>query len=658
MTRNSTTIGNVKLTDIGSKIGIKYSDGDDEKYLLKLFKNGLSNDQRIKILNNNPTWAVRYHLSFDRQNLLNWYNFKPKTRVLEVGSGCGAITEELVKNDINVVANELSKRRATVNAYRNSKAKNLEIIIGNLQDYEPVEKFDYVVCVGVLEYAGMFINSDNPYNDFIKHIKSFLKPEGIILIAIENKLGFKYFAGAKEDHTRRYFDGINNYPGPMNVRTYGRQELVNVLESNELYINRFFYPHPDYKLPKVVYSDDFEPGIHTILPKNLLPSPNFDQTRQDFFSEYSIVRSLENNRLYSNLANSFLVEARNYKALSTFSSTVFSTSANNRNDSYKIRTKAILDKNKLIITKESITKESIGHINGMEETYKTLDKLSKRNNNFNVSKPIFSDKKKGIIKFDYIPGKSAETLLLEAILEDDKEQATKIVKKFVSILHSVADKIDVLKTSKVFGAQLNAFSENRRCILEGVIDLNLDNFIIHEDTGDWWLIDYEWSLKEPIPIELIKYRSMLYFLSRHKNMISERSSRQVIIGNNMLALPQWLVKDKIIDLDKIHKAFEFENRFFQPWVLGYKYEYEEFTEYEILDPPKYFTDIVWDEMDKTSNLINSLNEEINNKNQEISLLVENIDKIRLSKTYRLANKLSNAKNNTIKFIKKSKTGGS
>lgn len=47
-----------------------------------------------------------------------------------------------------------------------------------------------------------------PYRVFLDKINRHLKPNGKILMAIENKLGLKYFAGCKEDHVGRMFEEL------------------------------------------------------------------------------------------------------------------------------------------------------------------------------------------------------------------------------------------------------------------------------------------------------------------------------------------------------------------------------------------------------------------------------------------------------------------
>lgn len=298
------------LTYIGDNSRNSYSDGDEtENYLLNLFRNGLSDERRRQILQDNPTWPIRYHLTFERRNLLSWYPFAKKSSILEVGAGCGGITESLVQKDVEVTSVELSKRRALINATRNSEAKNLKIIVGNLNEFSPKNKYDYVVCVGVLEYAAMFGESKEPYKSFIKKMHGFLNPGGKLLIAIENQMGIKYFAGAIEDHVAKSHEGINDYPGQQEIRTFGRTELKRLLKDCGFTKQYFYYPFPDYKVPTLIYSDDYYPGKDDVIfPKYLLPTPQHAPVGHEVFSEESFAGVVERNGLFREFANSFLVE--------------------------------------------------------------------------------------------------------------------------------------------------------------------------------------------------------------------------------------------------------------------------------------------------------------------------------------------------------------
>ena len=75
---------------------------------------------------------------------------------MEIGAGCGALTGLLCDKCKKVTAVELSKRRATAAQLRCREKDNLEVIVGNLNDIEFGEKFDYITLIGVLEYQGTY----------------------------------------------------------------------------------------------------------------------------------------------------------------------------------------------------------------------------------------------------------------------------------------------------------------------------------------------------------------------------------------------------------------------------------------------------------------------------------------------------------------------
>lgn len=277
-----------------------YSDGEVEDRLLKICQ---SDDDINKILAENNDWAILYHLSDIRENILEWYDMDPQASVLEIGSGCGAITGLLCKKVKRVVGIELSKKRSMINEARNEKYGNLEILVGNFQDMEIQEKFDYITLIGVFEYSICYIDSKNPFHDMLEKIKGYLKPNGKLIIAIENKYGLKYWAGATEDHTGKLFDGIENYRNVNRVRTFSKKEIEDLLQNAGFANNTFYYPCPDYKLPKMVYSQDNLPKEGDL--RNMeIP---YDRDRYLLFDENVVWDSLCKDRMFDEFANSFLI---------------------------------------------------------------------------------------------------------------------------------------------------------------------------------------------------------------------------------------------------------------------------------------------------------------------------------------------------------------
>lgn len=276
-----------------------YSDGVVEDQLLSIVKN---KESIHEVLTGNSDWAVLYHLSPLRRNLLEWYPFKVNARILEVGAGCGALTGLLCEKGTEVTAVELSKKRAQIIAERHREAANLEIIVGNLKDIKFKKKYDYITLIGVLEYAGQFIGDSSPYERFLESLMQLLEPDGTLIIAIENRYGLKYWSGASEDHTGNVFEGLENYPVDRGVRTFSKKELESVLEKVGFRDNRFYYPMPDYKLPTQVFSDKYLPR-----PGDLRNFEYYDRDRLMLFNEKLLFDGLSQNEAFSFFSNSFLV---------------------------------------------------------------------------------------------------------------------------------------------------------------------------------------------------------------------------------------------------------------------------------------------------------------------------------------------------------------
>jgi len=251
-------------------------------------------------------WPVFYHLSKIRQNIISWYPIENTAEVLEIGSGIGAITGAICNKAKSVTCVELSKRRSMCNSNRNKDKNNLEIVVGNLNEISFEKKFDYITLNGVLEYASLYTeSSNNPYIDFLNNIKKFLKKDGKLLIAIENKLGMKYFAGAPEDHTSKKYDGIEGYENKNGIQTFGKEEIKKLLENAGFKYTKFYYPLPDYKLPNIIFSDDYLPTVDSI--ENY--TPYYYEGTEIEFNEKEAFKQAIKNGVFDIFANSFFIEA-------------------------------------------------------------------------------------------------------------------------------------------------------------------------------------------------------------------------------------------------------------------------------------------------------------------------------------------------------------
>ncbi|MDB9822384.1 class I SAM-dependent methyltransferase [Deltaproteobacteria bacterium] len=523
-----------------------YSDGSIENEILDIVK---SNNDFSKILAADKRWPVLYHLSPLRRNLLEWYDFDSSASLLEIGAGCGALTGLFCEKVEEVVAVELSKRRAEVIANWHKDKSNLEIVVGNLNDISFDKKFDYITLIGVLEYAGKYTGTDNPYYNFLVQIKKYLTPEGTLIVAIENKFGLKYWAGAKEDHNGKYFDSIENYLDDSSIKTFGRAELEDLLNLAGFKTVKFYYPMPDYKLPIQVFSDDFLPDIGQIFGI----SPNYDNERMVLFNEATAYDNIIINKQFDFFANSFLLFCNNSGKRPD---TVYSKFNRERLPAFQIETSIYREKEKLGVLKKPLTSEAKGHIASLHNNYELLKDHYR---NIKIADAQYRDEN---IVFEFVNGESLDRLLVESVFKRDISQFYLLLDRFVDSVRSFPlsegdDSGNNEDSSGIFGDFTGITSCDYLEIAN--IDLRLDNIILNED-NIFEIFDYEWVFNFSIPVNFVIFRNIEAFCGKYTEYIKD-----------FISLQELLDRYKISNAEiKIYRRME---KIFQAYVMGKSEDY-------------------------------------------------------------------------------------
>ncbi len=241
-----------------SYAGITYSDGNEiEMRIASVIQ--MASDISVlstELRQHCTDWPSLYHLSGTRANIMRPFENLLKGDVLEIGAGCGAITRYLGECGANVLALEGSPRRAAIARSRTRDLKNITVLAEKFEDFECNRQFDVITLIGVLEYANLFASGDNPPLSMLAQVRSMLKPEGQLIIAIENQLGLKYFAGAPEDHLGQPMLGIEGRYRKNQPQTFGRKVMTAMLEQAGFSRNEFLAPFPDYKLPVSILTEN------------------------------------------------------------------------------------------------------------------------------------------------------------------------------------------------------------------------------------------------------------------------------------------------------------------------------------------------------------------------------------------------------------------
>ncbi|MHA1439875.1 MAG: class I SAM-dependent methyltransferase [Promethearchaeota archaeon] len=303
----------------GQKIhSIEYSDGTKvENYILNAIKKSKDiSDDSEELMQYVKDWPSYYHLGTGRSNILKALKalVYKNSKVLELGCGCGAVTRYFGENFKEVDAIEGSLLRAQIARERCRNLKNIRTFCSNFKYIEFKPLYDVVTLIGVLEYAPIYFSNKYSPEDacltLLKQAKTALKPNGALIIAIENKIGIKYLSGCPEDHTGKIFEGVHGYPSNQGPITFSKKELEILLKTAGFSNISFYYCYPDYKFASTIISDigdEKKLYLHNWIET---PFTSYNLPRKYTFHEGLVMKTLSKAGLLRKLANSFLIIAK------------------------------------------------------------------------------------------------------------------------------------------------------------------------------------------------------------------------------------------------------------------------------------------------------------------------------------------------------------
>ncbi|NLL79557.1 MAG: class I SAM-dependent methyltransferase [Clostridiales bacterium] len=432
-----------------------YCDGKVEDELLSIVKEHPASEYG-RIIEERADWPTLYHLSALRGNIVEWIPVEKGMKVLEVGSGCGAITGTLAEKAGEVTCIDLSKKRSMINAYRHKECDNVTIHVGNFQDIEPELPcdYDYIFLIGVFEYGQGYIGTDKPYERFMTILKKHLKPDGRMVIAIENKFGLKYWAGCKEDHLGRYFAGLEDYPEGGGVRTFTRKGLEKICAAAGISEYSFYYPYPDYKFMSSVYSDAYLPKVGELSANRR----NFDRDRLFLFDEKNVFDTIIREEEFPLYSNSYMLVIGRELEIK------YAKYSNDRAEQFAIRTD-IYEKQDgaRFVKKVPLYQSAQKHVEGILEAAEKLNKKYE-GGRFRINR---CEKAADGVFLEYLSGHTLEELLDERLGCADEAGFLALVEEYAQAV-SYREEIPVADYDLIFG-----------------------NILVEGDR--WTIIDYEWT---------------------------------------------------------------------------------------------------------------------------------------------------------------------
>jgi glycosyltransferase involved in cell wall biosynthesis/SAM-dependent methyltransferase len=467
--------------------GIAYSDGDATEERIGAIIAAATDCSvfSVELAAQCTDWPSLYHLAASRANILRPFRLMlEQADVLEIGAGCGAVTRYLGESGARVLALEGSVRRAAIARSRTRDLENVTVVADRFDRFSCDYRFDVVTLIGVLEYAALFTEGDDPAVNMLRQVRALLKPGGRLILAIENQLGLKYFAGAREDHKGEPMFGIEGRYARQGPQTFGRKKLAALLETAGFVSQQFLAPFPDYKLPVSILTeqglacDSFDTAAlawqsawrDPQLPPHLTFAPEL------------VWPVVADNGLILDLANSFLVVA--------------GTTGESLPDATVLAHHYSTGGRRAVFCKETLFVQRSDDSIALQ--YRPLGPAGQRSaEGQRVRFHVPSEA-------EYSQGQTLALELLRIATRDGwrLEEVGAFLQRYLAIVAAYI----------ASAAWTGTFASVATPLPGTCFDLVPQNIIITPD-GSWQVIDQEWAVKEEMPLGWLLFRTLLLLVT-------------------------------------------------------------------------------------------------------------------------------------------------
>ena len=214
--------------------------------------------------------------------LLKWYDFKENSDVIVINSNTES--RYFDGNNCNVIYADTSEINTISTTYN--------------------AKFDYIITVADIEKEQFPVS-------FLMNLKKMIKSTGHLLLAMNNRIGLRYFCGDRDPYTEYSFDSIDGYcrsyssaQDMFEGRMYDKSEITDMLNKSGWERFKFFSVISDLNNPYLIFSENYLPNED--LANRVFPTYNYPDSV--FLEEETLYQTLINNGMFHTLANAFVIE--------------------------------------------------------------------------------------------------------------------------------------------------------------------------------------------------------------------------------------------------------------------------------------------------------------------------------------------------------------
>ncbi|MDO4260435.1 MAG: hypothetical protein Q4C82_00020 [Eubacteriales bacterium] len=498
-----------------------------------------------------PDWAALYHLSHLRANLTEWLPIGAQDTVLEFGADTGQLTGGFAKKAGRTVCVGESLARGRILAKRHREVENLTVYAGDpWKTLERLgESFDWIVAPGLLAQAGRYFKGDDPKRQALERLLRYRKAGGRIVLAADNRFGLKYWAGAADPATGRYFDGPQGRGEGLS-----RRELQELLEKSGLGDALFYYPYPERWFPSSLYSDRWLPKAGE-LNRNLR---NFEGERLLLFDEERVYDELIRDGRFPEFSNAFLVVA----GAGEEELPLYVKYSNDRAERFMIRTDIAERDGRKVVRKLPVSEEAVPHVQAMKRWEEELERQWGACG-LHFNRCGLSD---GAACFEFLKGQTLEERLDGLRSRKDYAGLTSALLDYRRLLTACAK--GVLQPFEKSARFVEMFGNPEFSkAYEGTRYTNLDWIFgnLMETADGVQVFDYEWTFEVQVPTEYLLWRALSLYLNSREELqglgfmaqLGISSEEERIFGEMEHHFQRWLLDGTVtIGEQYLHTAGE------------------------------------------------------------------------------------------------------
>lgn len=437
-------------------------------------------------------------------NILKWYPFKENSKILEI-------------YDENSIIDKLGKRVEV----EKQQIKNLNI----------KEKYDYITLIGTYEYAPIIINGEKPYANFLKRLSKHLNENGKILLAVDNRLGIKYYAGAKSKYYSKIFESIESEIRQNKPNLLLKKELEKFIKEAELENYKFYYPVPDYKNTNSIFTDEFLPKSNH---SKIVYPVDYEDGSIVIFNEIEAIKQICDNDMFTYFTNSYLVEIGKEKIDNDIKFVGYN---NLRKEKYKL----ILTIGKDEVRKIAENDESIIHIENITKNLKELENLGFKTIERVENQEIISN---------FMKEEELDKIIVNKIKQGEIEQAYKEIENWYKYISTRLEKTEESKQNIFQKSNIDVpedITNKMNFVKQGYIDLSFENIFYKQD---YVFYDQEWKF-ENVPLEFILYRAINNLYTYNARKIEPKIKKEEMYN-------KFRIDEFIMYFEKLEKCIQEE----------------------------------------------------------------------------------------------------